>query len=176
VSNRDHFLQADLSGLDEAQKYKFLFSSGMPSKQYEIALSTFEKIISAFPSLTMNLDLHPANVELALEIFAQRGLLFDVYLNLQNRDELHLNASRLWVEWFPCTKPDRVTDYFEAVCGLLSGRFRILEQCRGRRVVKAQLQSPSQNGWKPVATSGDVSILLPWPRKRLRVVQNTPAL
>jgi len=146
----------------------------MASKQYEIALATFEKIRAAFPTLTMNLDLRPENVELAMDILAQSGLLFCVYLNLQNRDELHLNASRLWVSWFPCTKPEKANHYVEAVCGLLSGRFRILEQWRGRRVVKAQLQSPSQDGWKPVATSADLSILLPWPRKKLRVVQNIP--
>jgi hypothetical protein len=126
----------------------------MPTKQFDIALSTFEKIRATFPALSMKLDLAPAHVELAMDIPAQIGLSFDVDLNLQNRDELHLLASPFWVEWFPCTKPEKVDRYFEAVSGLLSGEFRILEHWRGRRPVKAQLQRPSRGGWVSLATWG----------------------
>lgn len=115
----------------------------MQTKQFEIALCTFEKIQAAFPALSMKLDLHPAQVDLAMEIPAQSGLPFDVHLNLQNLDELHLSASALWYEWFPCTNPRKVERYLEAVSGLLSGEFRILEHWRGKRPVKAQLQLPS---------------------------------
>ena len=140
-------------------------------KQHEIGLSTFERIRAAFPALVMNLDLNPEHVELALDIPAQPGLSFKIDLNLQNLDELHLSASALWVEWFPCTNPKKVDDYFQAVAGLLSGEFRILEHWRGKRPVKAKLQAPIHGRWKTVA-GWSVLLSIPWPPKRLKVVQN----
>jgi hypothetical protein len=145
------------------------------TRQYEIALSTFERIRAAFPWLAMNLDLHPEHVELVMDIPAQPGLSFKVDLNLQNLDELHLAASALWVEWFPCTISRKVDEYFEAVSGLLSGQFRILEHWRGKRAVKAELQAPNKGGWKTIAT-WSVLLSIPWPPKKLKIVQNLPAV
>lgn len=143
------------------------------TEQYRIALSTFERIHSKFPSLSMKLDLRPHPVELAMDIPMQPGLSFDMSLNLQNRDELHLNASALWVEWFPCTNPKKVEEYFEAVSGLLSGDFRILEDWRGKHAVRAQLQRSSNDGWKTIATWIDFfPSLVPWPPKTYKAVQN----
>lgn len=147
----------------------------MSTRQYEIALSTFERIRAAFPALAMNLDLRPEHVELAMVIPAQPGLSFPVDLNLQNLDELHLVASPLWVEWFPCTDSKKVEEYFEALSGLLSGQFRILEHWRGKRVVRAELQRPDGRGWKDMANWLTLSVLIPWPPKTLKVVQNLPA-
>ena len=115
----------------------------------------------------MNLDLNPEHVELALDIPAQPGLSFKVHLNLQNLDELHLSASALWVEWFPCTNPKKVDDYFRAVSGLLSGEFRILEHWRDKRPVKAKLQAPIHDRWKTVA-GWSVLLSIPLPPKRLK--------
>src|ERR1700719_2025914 len=103
----------------------------MSTVEFGIAISTFERIRAAFPALTMKLDLHHKQVDLAMDIPAQPGLTFHVHLNLQNLNELHLSASALWVEWFPCTDPKKVENYFDAVSGLLSGQFRILEYWRG---------------------------------------------
>ncbi len=147
----------------------------MQTKQFEIALSTFEKIRSAFPALTMNLVFDDAHVDLAMDIPAQPRLSFTVDLNLQNRDELHLSASALWVEWFPCTNSKKVDQYFEAVSGLLSGRFRILEHWRGRRVVKAELQRPWKDGWETISGCSHL-LSIPWPRKTFKVVQNMAAV
>ena len=133
----------------------------MPTKQFDIALSTFEEIRAAFPTLSMNLDLHPAHVDVAMDIPAQPGLFFDVHLDLQNLDELHLSVSAFWYEWFPCTNPKKVATYVEAVSGLLSGEFRVLEHWRGRRPVKAQLQRPALGGWEKFATWADVSAIIP---------------
>ena len=144
----------------------------MNSREFEIASATFEKIRAAFPALTMNLDSHPAHVELAMDIPVQPGLSFKVWLDFQNGDELTLSASRFWYEWFPCTNQKTVDEYLEAVSGLLSGRLRILEHWRGGRIVKAQLQSPMDDKWKSIATSTNTSGLIPWPPKRLRIIQN----
>lgn len=141
--------------------------------EYNIALSTFERVRAMFPGLVMNLDLHPLRVELAMDIPTQPGLLFNVHLNLQNGDELHLNAPGFWVEWFPCTKPERVEKYYEAVSGLLSGRFRILQRCRGTRVVKASLQCPTRGRWKTITGCWHLWSF-PWPPKTFKVVQNLP--
>ena len=143
-------------------------------KEHDIALSTFERLRAAFPELTMDLELHSKHVDLAMHIPSQPGLSFAVDLNLQNRDELHLSASRLWVEWFPCRDQRKVDKYFEAVSGLLSGRFRILEHWRGRRIVLAQLQRPDEGKWKTIAYTSNPTILFPWPPKTLKVIQNTP--
>ena len=123
----------------------------------------------------MNLDLHPEHVDLAMDIPAQPGLSFHIDLNLQNLDELHLSASALWVEWFPCTNPKKVDKYFEAVSGLLSGQFWILEYWRGSRAVKAKLQRPNNGGWRTVAT-WSVLLSIPWPPKSRKVVQNLHAI
>jgi hypothetical protein len=146
----------------------------MPTKQYEIALSTFERTRAAFPALVMNLDLHPEHLDVAMDIPAQPGLLFDVHLNLQNIDELHLCAAAFWFEWFPCTYPEKVEKYFEAVSGLLSGQFRILQYWRGKRVVKARLQCPSHGEWKTIARYSK-EFSLPWSHKTIEVVQNQSA-
>lgn len=143
----------------------------MPTKQFDIAVSTFEKIRAAFPKLMMNLDFHHKHVDLAMNIPVQPGLSFDVFLNLQNLDELHLEASAFWVGWFPCTNSERVREYLEAVSGLLSGRFRILEHWRGRRVVKAELQCPSDGEWKTITGCSHL-LSVPWPSKSFKIVQN----
>jgi hypothetical protein len=129
----------------------------------------FESIQGAFPHLTMRLDRHHPHVELNMDIPRQPGLLFDVNLNLQG-DELHLSAGSFWLEWFPCTKPDVVAAFEEAVNGVLSGTFRIVEHLRGPRAVKAQLQKPATNGWQTVGTRS--TIYLPFGRKSMRVLKN----
>jgi hypothetical protein len=152
-------------------------NNAMPrTKQFEIALSTFEKIRAAFPTLTMNLVLDHPHLDLAMDIPAQPGLTFKMDLNVQNLDELHLSASALWYEWFPCTNSKKVERYLEAVSGLLSGEFRILEHWRGKRPVKAQLQRPCRGRWENVATWLDVSAIVPWPRKSHKVAQNKPSV
>jgi hypothetical protein len=133
----------------------------MHSQEFEIASATFEKIRAAFPALTMNLDLHPAHVELAMDIPVQPGLSFKVWLDFQNGDELTLSASRFWYEWFPCTNQKIVDAYLEAVLGLLSCRLRILEHWRGGRILKAQLQPPRDDRWKSIATSTNIAALIP---------------
>jgi hypothetical protein len=147
----------------------------MHTKQFEIALSTFEKLRAAFPGLSMEFDLQPANVDLAVDIPIQAGLSFPVFLNLQNFDELCLETSSLGVSWFPCTNPKKVENYFEAVSGLLSGRFRILQHWRGKRIVKAELQRPTSEGWKTV-TGCSYLLSVPWPPKMFKVVQNTASV
>jgi len=118
----------------------------------------------------MRMDREDPNLEIRVEIPAQPGLDFDVELNLQNGDELHLCAGALWVEWFPCTDPEETQAYFDAVSGLLSGRCRIVEQRRGRRPVRAELQRPVGEAWECIGSWATLS--LPWPAKTQTVLRN----
>ena len=111
----------------------------------------FQEIRDAFPQLSMRLDHDPPNVDLNMDIPGQPGLTFDMNLNLQG-DELHLNAGAFWLEWFPCTRPDVVQAYQEAVQGLLTGVYRIRERHRGARPFKAELQKPGVDGWQTIGT------------------------
>src|SRR5690606_27870352 len=106
------------------------------------------------------------HAELSITLPVQDGLKYAVNLNLQNRDELHFSVSHFWLEWFPCTTPDRVDEYIKAVTGFLSGDSRIVEYHRGEKCVKAELQSPVAAGWKTIGTSGSLWSILPR-KKRL---------
>ena len=137
----------------------------------KIATDTFERIQRQFPSLSMRIH-NDQPVELCMDIHKQTGLKFNIDLNLQNNDELHLVvAGNFWLEWFPCTKKKKVEEYIEAVSGVLSGKYRILEHYRDKKVVKAELQSPEKDGWKTIGTWATWSFPFPW-RKNYNVVQN----
>ena len=135
-----------------------------------MAIELFKRIQDDFPNLTMRLDMKPINVDMGLEIPEQNGLLVPVNLSLQS-DELHMNAGSFCLEWFPCQEEFIQKTFLGAVRGFLSGRFRILEHCRGNRVVKAELQEPKGDGWKTIGTWSTVH--MPWPfRRTTRTIQN----
>ena len=133
-------------------------------------LDLFEEIRAAFPALRMDLQQEPVHVDLSLDIPKQPGLDFAVSLNLQG-DELHLSAASFWLEWFPCTNAEVMARYRDAVHGLISGRYRIVEHCVGTRAAKAQLQRPDGNTWQTIGTSSNWSALISW-RKTKRILQN----
>ncbi len=89
------------------------------------------EIRNAFPHLEMKMEHDRPDVDLNLDIPQQDGLKFNVNVNLQG-DELHLSAGHFWLEWFPCSNLHIVEEFREAVLGLLSGEFRILEYYRGK--------------------------------------------
>lgn len=71
-----------------------------------VEIDRFEEVLRAvherFPALTVKVIREHPHVDALAEIPRQAGLAFDVAINLQNLDELHLTVSHLWVEWFPC--------------------------------------------------------------------------
>jgi hypothetical protein len=128
-----------------------------------IAERAFARIAGRFPTLQLVRD-EKAPVELAYIIPVQPGVKQQILLNLQNNDELHFSVGHFRLEWFPCTEPKKVESYVEAVCGYLSGAYRIVEHFRGHKCVRAELQQPLEDGWK---TIGTWSTLLSWlPGKR----------
>jgi hypothetical protein len=142
----------------------------------ELAELAFNEIRESFPDLSCRIDREPpGGFDLELVFPGQPGLSFEIDLNLQNVDELHLNASGLWAEWFPCTKPDVLTRYVEAVRGVLAGSHRILQHRRGGRLVKSYLQRPVGESWETIARYSP-GISLPFLRCETTVVANSPAI
>lgn len=137
----------------------------------EIAQKVFTKIQQEAPNLTMRIHIDEP-VELCMDILKQAGLKFDVHLNLQNNDELHLVIGNFWCEWFPCTKEEKVEQYIDAALGLLSGRYRILEHYHGKKAIKAELQVPENDGWKTTATWETFWLPFPWLKRDERILQN----
>lgn len=141
----------------------------------EVALSCFERIQGEFPNLVMNLVHESEGVEIEMNLPEQPGLLFDVYLDLQNDDELALVvANRLFMSWFPCTDGDVSERYVEAVCGVVSGAFRVLEVYSGSRCLKRYLQKPQGAEWETI-TRSYYSLAFPFSRRREVVIQDVVA-
>ena len=139
----------------------------------KIAQNTFEQIQRKFPALKMRIHTDQP-VELCMDIPKQNGLNFDVHLNLQNIDQLHLSAGNFWCEWCPCTLKERVEQYIDAVSGLLSGKYRILEHYRGKKAVKAEFQVPENDEWKTIRIRVWLTSLLPFPWvKNDSILQNS---
>lgn len=131
---------------DNSSKHKV--GSERQKECLTIAHKVFASIRNQFPHLQMNLNEHPEHVDLALAIPKQSGLSFAINLNLQNVDELHLNAGKYWVEWFPCDKQSVADEYQEIVCELLRGDSRIVEYYRGKTFGRAQLERRVDGTWK----------------------------
>ncbi|VXB06968.1 conserved hypothetical protein [Luteimonas sp. 9C] len=127
------------------------------SQTEEIARAAFAEIGARFPHLKVTEEFD-IPVEISLRLAVQDGLKHEVSLGLQNDDELHMSVGHFWCEWFPCTDPDNVRDFIDAVSGFLAGTYRSLEHYRGTRCFKAQLQRPTDDGWQTIAT---------WSRLRL---------
>ena len=136
-----------------------------------IARSVFTEIAKRFPSLKMVED-RDAPVEISIMMPVQPGLSHKVRLCLQNHDELSFSVGHFYVEFFPCTKPDRVESYVDAVSGFLSGKYRILERYRGTKCYRAQLQKSEGGKWRTIANWATVWIPLSFKKtaKELRNV------
>jgi hypothetical protein len=146
---------------------------GADDDYVQIAKGAFREVQSRFPGLQLIED-PSAPVELNVVIPIQPGIVYPINLNLQNRSELHFSVRHFWLEWFPCSNEDRVSEFIDAVSGFLSGRYRILEHYRGPRCVKAELQREEPEGqWSTFGTCSRLSLPLPW-RKRYRVLINRP--
>jgi len=136
-----------------------------------IARGVFEEVAKRFPALQM-VENHDDPVEISITLPIQPGLSHKVWLCLQNYDELGIKAGdHFYIEFFPCTKPDRVEKYLDAVTGFLSGEYRVLEDYRGATCYWARLQKPDGDRWRTIATWATIWIPF-WFRKRVMEVRN----
>jgi hypothetical protein len=148
----------------------------MTSSRKQEALELFAAIQAEFPSLRMNVDLTDPRIDVSVEILRQVGLRFDVYLNLQNDDELHLAAGEaFWSSWFPSSDREVRERYRHAVAGLLAGRNRIVEYRRWGKPVIADLQAPGAGGWETIAHSMHGLLPVSWGARK-RILRNDEAV
>jgi hypothetical protein len=135
-----------------------------------IGRETISEILGQFPNLRSTED-QDVPVEISITLPVQKGLQQEVWLALQNTDELTFCVNYFQCEWFPCTDRSQVERFVYAVTGWLSGRHRILEHYRGPRCVKAELQAGEEGDWKTFASWGQLSIPYPF-RRTTRVLTN----
>ena len=139
----------------------------------QIARQALAEIFGRFSHLTYE-ESETDPVEISINVPAQPGLRHELWLALQNNDELTFSVGRFQVEWFPCTDPERAEEFIESVCNFIAGKYRVLEHYRGQRCIKAQLQRPVDGGWKTVATWS--MLALPFGKKTTQVLTNSPVL
>lgn len=140
------------------------------NSEMQITKTTFETIQHKFPQLNMNLQQH-SPTEISLDIPQQDNLKFEINLNLQNEDELHLYVGNFWYQWHPCTNTDRLKQFTDAVIGILLGKYRIHEHYYGKRLFKAELQMPWHADWRTIAVYRTFRIPFPF-KKTYRFIQN----
>ena len=145
--------------------------------QRKLQIERFEQAVEGihrqFPALHIEVIRDHPSVHAFAEMHVQPGLAFEVIVNLQNRDELHLNAGEhFWVEWFPCGEEQVFHRFMQAVIGVISGEYRVLETYVLGSAAKAELQRPNgHGGWQRVATWANVRALIPVFRSH-NVLQN----
>lgn len=139
---------------------------------YNAGMEALRNVQSLHPKLVMQIDENNPNVDINMDIPVQSGLDFDINLNLQNIDELHLSVGKLWMCWFPCTEVENSRDFVQTISGLIKGRYRILETIKRGKVVKAQLQYQQNGSWVS-RSSGLLTFSFPsLGSKSFKVVQN----
>ena len=141
-----------------------------PLESFHWALATIQ---ARFPQLVATEIANHPHLEAMAELPIQQALSLPIQLNLQNGDELHLVASNLWVEWFPCTDSKKAQAFVDAVIGLISGELEIEELFLFGRPVRARLRRREAKG-QCLARWSNLLNLVPLPKTR-RVVSNKSA-
>jgi hypothetical protein len=141
------------------------------SENITTAENSFKKIKDLFPNLAMTIDSNDKRVMISMIIPKQPGLDFEIYLNLQNKDELHICTDDIWCQFFPINSQDVLDSFNDAVQGLIEGRYRILQLCKRNKVFKSALQKPSSNSWITIYNHFH-KIILPWTRLDEKIIQN----
>ena len=134
----------------------------------------FEQIRAEFHYLSASVDVRPVSPSiLSLTFNSQSRLPFQVVATLQS-DELGLGiGDGFWCEWFPCTDNEVAGRFAQALRGVLSGEFQLVEYWRGERIIKAQLQQQYGTGWKTIA-SWSKARFPSWARATTRTSRNSP--
>ena len=130
------------------------------SEPKSIAREFFGQLSKAHNHLNCSISDTHEYLDLMLDFPAQDGLRFDIHLNLQNTDEIHLEALDLWMCWFPCTDKSVLKHISEILEGLISGHHRIAQKIKKGRVVKAHLEVNRNGRWEKVS-SGLMTFKLP---------------
>lgn len=135
--------------------------------------SAIDLIRNKFPELDIKIDKEESHIHAVAYIDKQPGIDFDISINLQNCDELHLWAESLWASWFPIGEEDSFEKFIDAVIGLISGNYRIVEYRVLGSLIKTTLEKPCGQEWIKIFTCSPMPSFsfLPLPRKK-RYYQN----
>ena len=125
------------------------------------ARKLFIRIQDSFPGLVMNTGHNQQSGGMALDIPAQPGLTLPVHLDL-HLDGFGMKVGQYQLEWDRCSDGKCQETFYSAVCGVLTGRLRVVEHCRGTRAVKAELQEPDGDGWRTVKAWRTGHFHFPW--------------
>jgi len=138
---------------------------------FKIAEKKFKEIQNDFPNLTMIMDYDNENLDLSIDIPKQNGIDFEINLNLQNEDELHISTDYIWCQFFSADSEELVKKFYESAIGLINGEYRILQFVRNDKVYKSFLQKPNGNNWETIYR-GYERIRMPWTTVKENVIQN----
>ena len=131
----------------------------------------FKELKNGFLNLTMIMDQDNENLDLSMNIPKQIGIDFEINLNLQNEDELHISTDYIWCQFFSADSEDLVNKFYESVIGIINGEYRILQFVRNDKVYKTFLQKPNGNNWETVY-SGYERMRMPWTKVKENIIQN----
>ena len=141
------------------------------AKCFEIAEKTFKEIKNQFPELTMKLDYEHQYVDLSMDIPKQNGIDFEINLNLQNEDELHISTDFISCQLFSAESQELVDFFFECVVGIIKGEYRILQFVKKEKVYKSFLQKPNGEKWETIY-KGYERFKMPWTKTNENIIQN----
>ena len=116
---------------------------------------------AGLPDLTASLQVSPDQV--AIHFAAQDTLSRDVTITSDGAGLIRLTIDGIAVSW-PAGDECRVV-----ILGLLGGHYRLVEEVRDNRVVKAQIQRPNGQQWRTVENWQGHGQGMPWQRKTLVV-------
>lgn len=142
--------------------------------------SAIDLIRKKFPKLHIEIGEEEEGLHASAFIEEQPGLDFEVNINLQNCDELNLCAETLWGMWSPVGEEGVFEEFIDAVFGLLSGDYRIVEHRLWGFLIGNELQKPYGDEWQTIYTISGPSLasllpaFIPLPRTR-RYFQNRAA-
>lgn len=138
---------------------------------FDIAEKTFKKVQNHFPELTMTIDYEHEHLDLSMNIPKQNGLDFEINLNLQNEDELHISTDYIWCQLFSADSMELVDIFYESVLGIIKGEYRILQFVSNDKVYKSFLQKPNGEEWETIYR-GYERIKMPWTKVHENIIQN----
>lgn len=143
----------------------------MKARCFDIVEKKFKEMQNQFPNLLMTLDYDNNDVDLAMDIPKQNGLDFEINLNLQNEDELHISTDYIWCQFFSADSEELVEKFYESAIGLINGEYRILQFVKDDKVYKTFLQKPKEDDWETIYT-GYERIRMPWIKVKKNIIQN----
>jgi len=132
---------------------------------------SFKTIQEVFPNLTMNIVYTHEQLDLSMDIPKQPGLDFNINVNLQNIDEIHISTKYIHCSFFSAKSQYIVDMFYQAVQGLINGNYRIVQFHKRGKLYKSLLQCFKDNEWV-TANTEFYKMSWPWTKYEKTIIQN----